>query len=107
MLCVICHGISHAIFDFSSCFGLTHYITCYITPCLGGHSRVPLQGLHRSGKSPVPHRLGLVPMVLFQVRTVTGPGLQIRGLDRHLPEICTQQPGNRFLGPVGPDGFKI
>ena len=93
MLCVICHVISHANLKFSSCFGLTRYITCYITPCLGGHSRVPLQGLHRSGSPPLPHRLRLgllVLVVLFRVRN--GP--------------ATQRPGQSpALGSPGTDSW--
>ena len=105
MLCVICHVISHANLKFSSCFGLTRYITCYITPCLGGHSRVPLQGLHRSGSPPLPHRLrlGLVLVVLFRVRT--GPATQRPGPSPagNLHSSAQEQ----IPGLLGPDGFKI
>jgi len=105
MLCVICHVISHANLKFSSCFGLTRYITCYITPCLGGHFRVPLQGLHRSGSPPLPHRLRLgllVLVVLFRVRN--GPATQRPGPSPagNLHKAAREQ----IPGPLGPDGFK-
>ena len=106
MLCVVCHGISHATstFDFLSCFSLTRYITCYITPFLGGHSRVTLQGLHRSG-SPLALQTrkrtsGTVPSQDRSRPAIQRPGQSPAG---NLPSAAREQ----IPGQLGPDGFKI
>ena len=81
-MAIILHGISHADFDFSSCYRfkmLYNMLSSTLSGRPGGH----LQQLHLASQAaprapPWPHRLALLLVVLFLVRI--GPANQRPGV---------------------------